>query len=260
MLNIAIDYMEAEKFLSIDDQSISLRQAIAYLRSVGELPRFLQKILHQHVLEQEIKSRSDLEIEPTQVEQAMVNFRLQNKLTEAAKFEEWLKSQGMNYAEFRDRVSLALKQEKLKIDTVTSTVEEHFTQNKPLFDRVILSRIVVAEPEMATQLKAQLLEGATSFETLAKAHSLTEDRSVNGLMGSIAIGQLPPAIRTQIQDKKVAEIVGPFQLEGRYMLLRIEEWVPTSLDETLKRQLQDKFFDQWLQEKLKDKQIQLHLN
>lgn len=252
--------MEAEKFLSIDDRSISLRQAIAYLRSVGELPRFLQKILHQHVLEQEIQSRSDLEIAPTQVEQAMVNFRLQNKLTEQAQFEDWLKSQGMKYAEFRDRVEIALKQEKLKIDTVSTSVEEHFTQNKALFDRVILSRIVVAAPEMATQLKAQLLDGTSSFETLAKTHSLTEDRSVNGLMGAIATGQLPPAIRTQIQDKKVGEIVGPFQVEGRYMLLRIEEWLPTSLDEPLKRQLQDKFFEQWIQEKLKDKQIQLHLN
>lgn len=252
--------MEAEKFLSIDDQSISLRQAIAYLRTVGELPRFLQKILHQHVLEQELQSRSDLEVDPTQVEQAMVNFRLQNKLTEPGQFEGWLQSQGMNYAQFRDRVSIALKLDKLKLETVSATVEEHFTQNKPLFDRVVLSRIVVAEPEMAQNLKKQLLEGSSSFEALAKAHSMTDDRSVNGLMGAIAMGQLPPAIRNQLQGKNPGEIVGPFQMEGRYMLLRIEEWSPTSLDSSLRQQLQNRFFDQWVQEKLKNKQIQLHLD
>jgi parvulin-like peptidyl-prolyl isomerase len=251
--------MEAEKFLSIDDESISLRQAIAYLRTVGELPRFLQKILHQHVLEQELQARSDLEIELSQVEQAMVNFRLQNKLTEAGQFEGWLQSQGMNYAQFRDRVSVSLKLEKLKLQTVSPTVEEHFTQNKTSFDRVVLSRIVVAEPELAQKLKAQLLEGSSSFEALAKAHSITDDRSANGLMGAISMGQLPPAIRNQVQGKNPGEIVGPFQMEGRYMLLRIEELLPTTLDNNLRRQLQDRFFEQWVQEKLKDKKIQLHL-
>ncbi|MGB6170222.1 MAG: peptidylprolyl isomerase [Geitlerinemataceae cyanobacterium] len=251
--------MEAEKFLSIDDESISLRQAIAYLRTVGELPRFLQKILHQHVLERELQARSDLEVDSTQVEQAMVNFRLQNKLTEPGQFEKWLQSQGMDYPQFRDRISIALKLEKLKVETVSATVEEHFTQNKTSFDRVVLSRIVVEEPEMAQNLKAQLQEGASSFEALAKAHSMTDDRSANGLMGAVAMGQLPPAIRNQIQDKNLGEVVGPFQMEGRYMLLRIEEWLPTSLDNNLRQQLQNRFFDQWVQEKLKGKQIQLHL-
>jgi parvulin-like peptidyl-prolyl isomerase len=252
--------MEAEKFLSIDDRPISLRQAIAYLQAVGELPRFLQKILHQHVLEQELQSRSDLEVDPAQVEQAMIDFRLQNKLTEGGQFEAWLQSQGMSYAQFRERASIALKLEKLKLETVGAAVEEHFTQNKILFDRVILSRIVVAEPEQAQNLKAQIRDGSGSFETLAKAHSLSDDRVVNGLMGAVAIGQLPAAIRDQVQGKKAGEIVGPFQAEGRYMLLRIEEWLSTSLDNNLKRQLQNRFFEQWVQEKLKNKQIQLHLS
>ncbi|HIK32602.1 MAG TPA: peptidylprolyl isomerase [Oscillatoriales cyanobacterium M59_W2019_021] len=252
--------MEAEKFLSIDDQSISLRQAIAYLRTVGELPRFLQKILHQHVLEQELQSRSDLEVDPNQVEQAMVNFRLQNKLTESGQFESWLQSQGLNYAQFRERISMALKLEKLKIETVGREIEEHFQQNQALFDRVVLSRIVVADPQQAQNLKAQILDGSSSFEDAAKAHSITDDRAFGGAMGALAMGQLPPAIRDRIAGKAAGEVVGPFQMEGRYMLLRIEDRLPTPLDNNLRRQLQEQFFDRWVQEKLKDKQIQLHLN
>ncbi|MDY6939213.1 MAG: peptidylprolyl isomerase [Cyanobacteriota bacterium] len=252
--------MEPEKFLSIGDRSISLRQAIGYLRASGDLPRFLQKILHQHVLAETLESEESVEIEPSTIEQAMLDFRLQNRLNDREQFDRWLASQGMSYDEFRERIITALKVEQLKIDRVASKAQAYFEQNKPLLDRVILSRVVVADLAVAQELREKILAGALSFEAAAKERSLTNDRTFNGLMGTIPMGQLPEPVRDRLLGNDPGNIVGPLETEGRYALLRIEQWLPATFEGDTKRQIQDRLFDAWVQEQLQNRKIQLHLN
>jgi len=72
--------MASEQFLTVDDQPISLAQALKYLQSSGKLQPFIVEILRQYIIEQELQTRDDLG--PALTEQAVIDFRLQRQLTD----------------------------------------------------------------------------------------------------------------------------------------------------------------------------------
>ena len=252
--------MTADNFLSIGDENISLPQALGYLRASGDLQKFIMRILRQHVIAKEVAGENEIEVEPSQVEQALVNFRLQNQLVNPEAFDKWLTSQGTNYVEFRKQVTGGLKIELLKQQITNSKVEEVFNQNKASFEQVILSRIVVNELEKAEELKRQLDAKEVEFEKLAKEESTTSDRVFNGMMGAMTMGQLPETIRELLKDAEPGEIIGPVQNQEKYSIMRLEERIPATLSGQLKQNLDEQIFEQWWQAKLQDMPVKLHLN
>ncbi|NJK82344.1 MAG: parvulin peptidyl-prolyl isomerase, partial [Chloroflexaceae bacterium] len=83
--------MDSPKFLSIDEENISIAQALQYLREAGELPKLVQRVLRQHVLGQ-VMAETTIAVDEPAVEQAIVNFRIQNRLTNQEQFQQWLQS------------------------------------------------------------------------------------------------------------------------------------------------------------------------
>jgi len=251
--------MNSKPFLSIDNQTISVTQALAYLRATGDLQPFLLKIIRQHILEIELQTSNDLEIDSTIIEQAVIDFRFENQLTDPDNFQEWLKAQGISYAEFRYQIAARLKIEKLKAVVTAPKLEEYFNANKALLDQIILSRIVVAAKDFALSLRSQILEDSNRFESLAREHSLTDDRLVKGLVGPINLGQIPEQIREYVATATPGELIGPLEIDGRYTLVRVEQFLPAFLEGSLKQQLQEQLFDQWLQEKAQKMTIKMHV-
>jgi hypothetical protein len=92
--------MESGSFLSVDDKPISIGQAVRYLQASGKLGQFIGDVLRQYAIEQELEKREDVTISPALTEQAIVDFRLKNQLTDPQSFQEWLTNNGTNYENF----------------------------------------------------------------------------------------------------------------------------------------------------------------
>lgn len=252
--------MEHLSFLQIDDQPISIEQAIKYLQVSGKLTQFIGDILRQHVIEQEIQRRDDIDISPALTEQTIIDFRLKNQLTDPQSFQEWLNNNGTDYATFHASISFSFKLERLKSVVTSAKISEYFIERKIYMDRVVISRIVVDNRELAEELQTQIEEGG-SFEQLAKEYSLAEDRIVNGMMGPISRGTMPDILRAAIDAASPGKLVGPIELEGRYGLFRLEQFLPASLEDTqLKQALQNELFEKWLAEKIQKLKVKLQVN
>jgi hypothetical protein len=100
MVKTADTKLESQQFLTVDRQPISLAQALQYLQFSGKLQPFIVEILRQHVIEQELQTREELDISPAATEQAVIDFRLQNQLSDPKIFAKWLASNGTDYATF----------------------------------------------------------------------------------------------------------------------------------------------------------------
>lgn len=251
--------MDSQTLISIDNQNISVRQALQYLNTTGELPQVIQKILRQHVVAQAIEDREDLQLDAQQVEQAIINFRLKNQLVDPQRFEQWLQKQRTTYERFRQQVAETLKIARFKQEVTQPQVEEIFEQNKSLFQQVVISRIVVSEKDFAEQLKQQVEENPDNFVSLVKEHSIARDRNRYGLLGPVPVGQLPQTIQDVVKEREIGEILGPVEYENNYQIFRIEDTIAPSLTGELKQQLQDRAFEQWWQQQLQGKDITLHL-
>lgn len=252
--------MDAKALLIVDNQPLPLRQCLKYLQAAGKLQAFVGDILRQYVLERELETRPDLEVSPAVVEQAVVDFRLQQKLTDAKAFQDWLNRNGTNYETFHSQIVNSFKLEKLKAQIAEARLQEHFIERKVFLDRVVLSRIVVSSKELAEELHTQITEGG-SFEQLAREYSTSDERLANGMMGPVSRGTLPDVLRAAIDSTSPGELIGPMQVENYWAIFRVEQFLPATLEDNQLRQvMQNELFDRWLAEKIQTMTVTLQVN
>lgn len=252
--------MTSEPLLTIDDQPISVAQAFRYLQINRKLDGFIGEIVRQFVVERELINRADeLKVSQAAIEQAIIDFRLQQNLTDAQKFQAWLAQNGSNVETFHNQVAMGFRLRKLKDTLAEARLQEYFIDRKVNLDRVIISRIIVDNQELAEELSSQIQEGA-GFEQLAREYSLTDDRVMNGMVGPVSRGTMPDVLRSAVDLAKAGDVIGPIGLEGRWGLFRIEQFLPASMDDPQTRQsLQEEIFEQWLAEKMQNLPIRLQV-
>jgi parvulin-like peptidyl-prolyl isomerase len=220
----------------------------------------MSDVLRQHVIEQEINTRTDIEISSTLIEQTIIDFRLKNQLTDAQKFQEWLTNNGTDYTTFHTSITFSFQLEKLKELITESKLPEYFIERKIYLDRVILSRILVDSQELAEELQTQIEEGS-SFEHLAKEYSLADERVFNGMMGPISRGTIPDILRAAVDATAPGKLINPIEIEGRFALFRLEQILPASLeDPQLQQSLKNELFEKWLGDKIQNLTVKIQVD
>ncbi len=252
--------MESSSFLTVNNQEITITEVVKYLQISGKLGNFISDVLRQHIIEQEINTRTDIEISSALIEQTIIDFRLKNQLNDQQKFQEWLTNNGTDYTTFHTSVTFGFQLEKLKALVTESQLPEYFIERKIYLDRVVLSRILVDSRELAEELQTQVEEGS-SFEQLAKEYSLADERVFNGMMGPISRGTIPDILRASIDATTPGQLIKPMEIEGRFALFRLEQIIPASLDDPqLKQSLQNELFEKWLGEKIQNLTVKIQVN
>ena len=252
--------MESATFLTVNNQEIALAEVVKYLQISGRLGNFINDVLRQHIIEQEINTRTDIEISSALIEQTIIDFRLKNQLTDSQKFQEWLINNGTDYTTFHTSITFSFQLEKLKALVTESKLPEYFIERKIYLDRVVLSRILVDSRELAEELQTQIEEGA-SFEQLAKEYSLADEKVFNGMMGPISRGTIPDILRAAVDATVPGKLINPIEIEGRFALFRLEQILPASLeDPQLKQSLQNELFEKWLGEKIQNLTVKIQVN
>ena len=252
--------MESSPFLTVNNQEIALAEVVKYLQISGRLGNFINDVLRQHIIEQEINTRTDIEISSALIEQTIIDFRLKNQLTDQQKFQEWLINNGTDYTTFHTSITFSFQLEKLKALVTESKLPEYFIERKIYLDRVVLSRILVDSRELAEELQTQIEEGA-SFEQLAKEYSLADEKVFNGMMGPISRGTIPDILRAAVDATVPGKLINPIEIEGRFALFRLEQILPASLEDAqLKQSLQNELFEKWLGEKIQNLTVKIQVN
>ncbi|MEA5574957.1 peptidylprolyl isomerase [Anabaena sp. UHCC 0451] len=252
--------MESSSFFTVNDAQIDLSQVVKYLQVSGKLNQFISDVLRQYILEKELETRDDIDISTALIEQSIIDYRLKSQLTEPQKFQEWLKNNGSDYTTFYESVTFSFKLEKLKALIGEQKLPEYFIERKIYLDKVVLSRIMVDNQELAEELHTQIEEGS-SFEQLAKEYSLADERVFNGMMGPISRGSLPDILRAAVDAANPGQLIGPIELDGRFSLFRLEQILPASLENMqLKQTLQNELFEQWLGEKIQNLTVKLQVS
>jgi parvulin-like peptidyl-prolyl isomerase len=250
----------SKALLIVNDQPLSLKQCLRYLQASGKLQGFIGDILRQYVLEQEIATRTDVEVSPAVIEQAVVDFRLKQNLTDPQAFQEWLTRNGINYELFHNQLASSFKLERLKAVISDARLQEHFIERKLFFDRIVLSRIVVPSKELAEELHTQITEGG-SFEQLAREYSIADEKVANGMMGPVSRGSLPDVLRAAVDSARPGELIGPLEIDKNWVIFRVDQFLPATLEDPQLRQvLQNEVFERWLAEKLQTMAVKLQVN
>lgn len=265
--------MSSSSFLVVDEQPISLAEAINYLQVAGKFQSLLLEVLSQYAIRQALQTQPDLILSPTMLEQVLIDFRVEQELTNPQDFQAWLDQHGMGYEAFRQQYAWQLTCERLKIWLSQPRLEAYFEQRKPFLDQAVLSWVIVDTKEWADVLYQQL-ETGIPFEQLIYQESARPNQSEE--TASIAdedqfpldmrieellnYADLLEELRDAIAQVEPGTVIKPLMLNDNWYVFRVETFLPAELDAALASQLRDEIFAQWLSERVSAMSVKLEVN
>jgi hypothetical protein len=127
-------------------------------------------------------------------------------------------------------------------------VENYFEKHKNDFMTASVSRLVCSSYEAVQQAKQRIDVQGDDFATVARKTSIEKNtRIAGGYLGSVKYDTLPHPINEAVFSAASGSVLGPFQQSGYWVLYRLEERRNTELDETLRKNIAHRLFNQWLQ-------------
>jgi parvulin-like peptidyl-prolyl isomerase len=246
-------------FLVINEEPLSLDQALNYLKADGALQPFLTSILRQHAIAQALANQPDLRPTIEEIEQQLEQFRQNNKLLEAEQFQQWLEYSNLTYESLLEQLIKAQTLRNLIEHISEPKLHEYFINQKLSLDRVVLSCLVVEQETLAEELREQIKEGA-AFEELARDYSIAENYHLGGRMEPVSRSDLPDDIRASVDPPaQPGCLIGPINIEDRWYLFQLEEIIPAALEGEVKEQLKTEIYQQWLAEKIEAMSVKLQV-
>jgi glycosyltransferase involved in cell wall biosynthesis/parvulin-like peptidyl-prolyl isomerase len=233
----------SSEILQVYNRTVSTQELIPLLNQYQLLPKLEQELL----IDDAIAAFSCTEEEQAKCCQ---NFYEQHQLTSESERQTWLQQQGITERQFLDLATRKLRIEKFKQATWRNKLESYFLQQKQQFDRVIYSLIRTQDAAVAQELYFRLQEGEQSFSEIARQYSQGAEAKTGGLMGPVALNIPHPKLARILTLSQPGQLLPPTRIGEWWLIVRVEEFLPAQLDETMRQRLLDEFFSSWLNEQL----------
>lgn len=243
-------------FLRIGDDVLSIQKVMAYLKDSGNFGQLMSTVLREYLVDRELQSR-DFQVSDSEIEQFILDFRLQNNAVERPAFEQWLSEHQLSYESFREKAIKGIKFQKLREQVAGVEVDQFFETNHSLFDRLALSRLVVQEADVAQKVNEMLQQDPGQFNYLVAEYSISEDRHLDGRMGVFPREEMPRQLQAGFNDKSPGRIIGPIVVEDLHCFFRLDQLIKAKLDDSLRRKIEDQIFEEWLRGQMQEINLQI---
>jgi parvulin-like peptidyl-prolyl isomerase len=148
-----------------------------------------------------------------------------------------------------------IRQQKWIENTYQERLEPYFLERRTDLEQVVYGMIRLRNQGAAEELYLRLLDDDADFGSLARTHSLGEERYTRGLVGPMLINQPHATIRAVLDKLTVGEVHPPFRVENWVLLVQMEHRLPASLTDATRMQLYNELFQRDLEATL-DQQLQ----
>lgn len=244
--------------LRLGDEILPWSDILRQLQVFGRLRPFLQEVVCQKIILDEIRSRVDLELNPVDLDAEITQFRARRRLVDDSSFKDWLLAEQLDYQSFRARVYLGCKLKLLKARIADPDLSAEFECQSNSLEQIELSYLACRSEADANRFAGQLqVTDQSGFEMLASQEAANPDVAVQASATPLARVLLPEYLRSALGAAAVGELVGPIQMGDRWILARINSIIPAVLDEKNRNRLTNQLFKRWLQDRLSEKLVSL---
>ena len=227
----------------IGDKLLQAQDMPSLLKRYQLMPQFLRGV----IVDQAIASFSCSDEE---CQFAVENFLAQHQLTAPDAKEAWLRSQNMTEAELQEMVVRPLLIEKFKQETWRPKVDNYFLTRKASLDQVVYSLVRTKNPSLANELYFRIVEGEQTFAEVARDFSEGPESQSGGRLGPVPLSQPHPAISKLLSVSHSNQLWTPRPLAEWMVIIRLEEFRPAQLDESMRLHLINELFETWLAQQI----------
>lgn len=168
-------------------------------------------------------------------------------------YKDWLSKQMQSEDTLLELYSESNRVKKYCLKTYSHLSESRFLKRKDDLDQVTYSLLRVNDQYLANELYLRLTNNEASFSNLAQEFSIGAEKSSNGLVGPVPIKNSHPVLASRLQNYKVGEINQPLNIEGLWIIVRVESFVKAILDEKMQLLMTQEIFSEWLEQATTEK-------
>jgi parvulin-like peptidyl-prolyl isomerase len=227
----------------LSDRPLEASELIALMTQYQMLPQFLKEQLID-------RATQDISLTLEEEAFALEQFLAQQKFKDETQRQAWLKYHRMSEAQLSAQVMRRFKLEKFKHTTWDVCVESDFLKYKANLDRFICSILRTKDAELAQELYFRLKEEEQTFADLAPQYSGGSEAQTGGLVGPVTASTLHPQLLKILSNSQPGQLCPPQRLEEWFIIVRLEQYLPAQLDETIHQQILERRFQEWLEQQL----------
>jgi parvulin-like peptidyl-prolyl isomerase len=229
--------------LQVGKQSIQEDELYNLLAQYQYLPRLARELLIDQAI-------ADIECTPEEKAAVKEQFFQQAQITNQEQFTSWLTQSGMTVEQFEQYILRDLKLEKFKQAEWNHHLESHFLECKNQLDRIVYSLIRTREPGIAQEIYFRIQEGESSFVDLARKYSEGGEAETGGLIGPVELNVPHPQIVQILTTGTAGKVCPPTQIGEWWVIVRLEKYLSTQLDDDIRQRLRNDLFQKWLMNQL----------
>jgi parvulin-like peptidyl-prolyl isomerase len=211
----------------------------------------LEAAWRHRLMEQAVAKIPDPTVEETQ--QALQAFCQQIQVQDQDQLQAWLQLRGLSEEDLQFMAQLPVRWRQWCEERYSGSLEHEYLRRKAEFDEVTYSLLRLKDGDLAAELHQQLQEGEVAFEQLASQFSEGPEKRTGGKIGPVPLSTPHPALAKLLEISQVGQLWPPKQLEGWWIVVRLEDRKGAQLDEALQRRLILEQGEEWLQREIKQK-------
>jgi len=244
--------------LEVNGEEITVYDVLLPAKANGNL-EFLQAAIDAEIIRQ-MAERQAIEVSDEELQQAADDFRAARELYSPEAIATWLAATRLTFEDWEAVIEGNVLRQKLGEAVTAGKIEQRFAENKLAFDEAEISRLVVADEDIARELLAQITEEDADFHSLARSYSIDAvTRPAGGYAGKVKRTDMEAAVEAAVFGAQPGKVTGPFKSDDGWHLIKIESLHRAELDDTVRDTIKAQVFADWLDERRQHSEIKLPL-
>ncbi len=229
--------------IQIGQQEITDEELFPLLTQYGMLPQLAREVIVDRAI-------AEVECTPEEENFARNRFYQQNQLFTDEQVKDWLSRYGMTVEQLKELSLKEFKLEKFKQQTWGNKLESYFIQYKSKLDRVVYSLLRTKNPGLAQELYFRIQAEENTFAELARKYSEGSEAETEGLIGPVELHVPHPQISQMLIASKPGQLWPPTQVGEWIILIRLEKYISSQLDQATQQRLLNELFNEWLRDQM----------
>jgi parvulin-like peptidyl-prolyl isomerase len=214
----------------------------ALLRRHGLLQELVVRCVRSELLESVVLSEEEL----TAAQQSLAK---QLRLDSVEALPAHFQAQGLDLDEVMWQLTLPQRARLYSQKQYGPKAEARFLDRKADLDAVVYSLLRVQDLGVANELFLRIAGGEASFSDLASQFSEGHEKATRGIIGPVPMVKAHPQLRDLLRTAAPGEVKPPIQIEGWFLVVRLESRIPAVLDDSTRLQMEQELFEADVQDK-----------
>ncbi len=231
------------------------KKIIKYLQLSLKLNAVVAEIVKQEIV---LTKAEELGIKATEQElqKAADRLRIARKLYKTEDTLAWLGENYLSPEDFEELVRFEVTAEKFAEQMFSSQVEPFFYQHQQDFTGAVIYEICLDEYDLALDLYYSINENELSFLQVAYGYiSDPELRRLKGYQGIVSRQNLKPEVSSAVFAAQPPQVLRPIITATGVLLIYVEEIIQPVLNDSLKTQILNRLFSNWLRQEMATMEI-----